>query len=171
MATDGERSLMAGTVDPGRQRESSDERQTKIVDVLVDTFSELMDADPEAFRQKFRKMAAGPFAFYRGSACLFYADMESEKDRWADERTSRVWIQGDLHAENFGTYMDGDGVFVFDVNDFDEAYLGNFTWDIKRMVASVALLAWMKAISDADIASLIETYVRAYVEQVRYFVE
>ena len=162
---------MAGTVDPGRQRESSDERQTKIVDVLVDTFSELMDADPEAFRQKFRKMAAGPFAFYRGSACLFYADMESEKDRWADERTSRVWIQGDLHAENFGTYMDGDGVFVFDVNDFDEAYLGNFTWDIKRMVASVALLAWMKAISDADIASLIETYVRAYVEQVRYFVE
>ena len=162
---------MAGTVELGRQRESSEERQTKIVDVLVDTFSELMVADPEAFRQKFRKMAAGPFAFYRGSACLFYADMESEEDRWADERTSRVWIQGDLHAENFGTYMAGDGVFVFDVNDFDEAYLGHFTWDIKRMVASVALLAWMKAISDADIASLIETYVRAYVEQVRYFVE
>ena len=162
---------MAGTVDPGPQHESSEERQTKIVDVLVDAFSGLMDADPDAFRQKFRKMAADPFAFYRGSACLFYADMEREEDRWADERTSRVWIQGDLHAENFGTYMDGDGVFVFDVNDFDEAYLGHFTWDIKRMVASVALLAWMKAISDADIAALIETYVRAYLEQVRYFVE
>ena len=162
---------MAGTVDLGRRHDSSDKRQTKIVDVLVEAFSELMVADPEAFRQKFRKMAAGPFAFYRGSACLFYADMEREEDRWADERTSRVWIQGDLHAENFGTYMDGDGVFIFDVNDFDEAYLGHFTWDIKRMVASVALLAWMKAISDADIASLIETYVRAYVEQVRYFVE
>jgi uncharacterized protein (DUF2252 family) len=141
------------------------------VDVLVDAFSKLMGADPDAFRQKFRKMASGPFAFYRGSACIFYADMERAEDRWADERTSRVWIQGDLHAENFGTYMDGDGVFVFDVNDFDEAYLGHFTWDIKRMVASVALLAWMKAISDADIAALIETYVRAYLEQVRYFVE
>jgi uncharacterized protein (DUF2252 family) len=162
---------MAGTVDLGRQQESSDERQTKIVDVLVDAFSELMGADPDAFRQKFRKMAAGPFAFYRGSACLFYSDMEQEEDRWADERTSRVWIQGDLHAENFGTYMDGDGVFVFDVNDFDEAYLGHFTWDIKRMVASVALLAWMKAISDADIAHLIEKYVQAYVQQVRYFVD
>ena len=162
---------MAGTVDLGRQQESSDERQTKIIDVLVDAFSELMGADPDAFRQKFRKMAAGPFAFYRGSACLFYSDMEREEDRWADERTSRVWIQGDLHAENFGTYMDGDGVFVFDVNDFDEAYLGHFTWDIKRMVASVALLAWMKAISDADIASLIKTYVQAYVQQVRYFVD
>ena len=54
--------------------------------------------------------------------------------------TSRVWIRGDLHAENFGTYLAGDGIFVFDVNDFDEAYLGHFTWDIKRMVASVALL-------------------------------
>jgi uncharacterized protein (DUF2252 family) len=162
---------MAGDVDLKRQPESSDERQTKIVDVLVEAFSELMVADPNAFRQKFRKMAADPFAFYRGSACLFYADMEREEDRWADERTSRVWIQGDLHAENFGTYMAGDGVFVFDVNDFDEAYLGHFTWDIKRMVASVALLAWMKAISDDDIASLIETYIKAYVEQVRYFVE
>jgi len=161
---------MSGAVDQGQRHESSEERQTKIVDVLVDAFSDLMVADPDAFRQKFRKMAAGPFAFYRGSACLFYADMEREEDRWADERTSRVWIQGDLHAENFGTYMDGDGVFIFDVNDFDEAYLGHFTWDIKRMAASVALLAWMKAISDADIAQLIETYVRAYLEQVRYFI-
>src|SRR5215211_7545241 len=162
---------MAGTVDLGRQRESSEERQKKIVDVLVDAFSELMNADPEAFRQKFRKMAASPFAFYRGSACLFYADMQREEDRWANDRTGRVWIQGDLHAENFGTYLAGDGLFVFDVNDFDEAYLGHFTWDIKRMVASVALLAWSKAISDDDIASLIQTYVRSYVEQVRYFVE
>src|SRR3712207_2446960 len=146
------------------------ERQRKIVDVLVDAFSELMAADPDAFRNKFRKMAAGPFAFYRGSAPLFYADMEGEEDRWADDRTSRVWIQGDLHAENFGTYMAGDGVFVFDVNAFDEAYLGHFTWDIKRMAASVALLGWMKAISDDNIASLIETYVRAYLQQVHYFV-
>jgi uncharacterized protein (DUF2252 family) len=153
------------------QHESPSERQAKIVDVLVDAFSELMVADPDAFRNKFRKMAAGPFAFYRGSAPLFYADMEGEGDRWADDRTSRVWIQGDLHAENFGTYMAGDGVFVFDVNDFDEAYLGHFTWDIKRMVASVALLGWMKAISDTDLAWLIETYVRAYIQQVHYFVD
>jgi uncharacterized protein (DUF2252 family) len=161
---------MPGIADPVQQHESPGERQTKIVDVLVDAFSELMGADPDAFRHKFRKMAADPFAFYRGSAPLFYADMEEEEDRWANDRTSRVWIQGDLHAENFGTYMAGDGVFVFDVNDFDEAYLGHFTWDIKRMVASVSLLGWMKAISDASIAWLIETYVRAYIQQVNYFV-
>ena len=68
-----------------------------------------MEADADAFRVKFRKMAADPWAFYRGSACLFYADMASTDDPWVDERTGRVWIQGDLHAENFGTYMDGQG--------------------------------------------------------------
>ena len=53
---------MPESTDPG-QHGSTGERQTKIVDVLVDAFSELMAADPDAFRSKFRKMAAGPFAF------------------------------------------------------------------------------------------------------------
>ena len=34
-----------------------------------------MKADPVAFRTKYRKMAADPHAFYRGSACLYYADV------------------------------------------------------------------------------------------------
>lgn len=145
------------------------ERQGQIVDVLVDAFSDLMERSPAEFRRRFRKMASDPFAFYRGSACLFYADVIDDEDPWADERTGRVWIQGDLHAQNFGTYMSDDGVFVFDVNDFDEAYVGHFTWDVKRLVASLALLAWSKAISDADIRRLVEAYVRAYVDQVRGF--
>ena len=130
-----------------------------------------MRADPDAFRTKFRKMAADPFAFYRGSACVFYADVADRDDEWADERTSHVWIQGDLHAENFGTYMDGSGVLIFDVNDFDEAYVGHFTWDLQRFAASVALMCWQKALSDQEIGRLIESFVTAYVEQVRWFVD
>jgi uncharacterized protein (DUF2252 family) len=149
----------------------ADARQEHIVSVLVDAFEELIDADARAFRRKFRKMAADPFAFYRGSACLFYADVADRDDPWADERTSRVWIQGDLHAENFGTYMDGDGVLIFDVNDFDEAYLGHFTWDVQRFAASMALLGWRKALSDDDISALVRTYTRAYLDQVRVFTE
>ncbi|GAB2838301.1 DUF2252 domain-containing protein [Actinocorallia aurea] len=145
------------------------ERRTRLVDVLVEAFAPLMERSPAEFRRRFRKMASDPFAFYRGSAPIFYADIVGDDDPWADERTSRVWIQGDLHAQNFGTYMSDDGVFTFDVNDFDEAYIGAFTWDVKRFVASLALLAWSKAISDADITRLIETYVRAYVDQVRFY--
>ncbi|SOE01086.1 Uncharacterized conserved protein, DUF2252 family [Blastococcus haudaquaticus] len=145
------------------------ERGQLIVDVLVEAFADLMAADADAFRTKFRKMAADPFAFYRGSACLFYADMATTEDRWSDERTSRVWIQGDLHAENFGTYMDGAGRIVFDVNDFDEAYLGHLSWDIRRFAASFALLAWRKALGDDVIASLLRTFLTAYLDQAEAF--
>jgi uncharacterized protein (DUF2252 family) len=146
-------------------------RTDRIVEVLTGVFGELAEDDPVAVRRKYRKMAAEPFAFYRGSAPLFYADVAEREDRWADERTSRVWIQGDLHAENFGTYMDGEGHLVFDVNDFDEAYLGHFTWDLQRLVASVALMGWTKAISDDDITRLCGTVLRAYLDQVREFVD
>jgi len=56
------------------------DRGDRIVHVLENAFTELMTADPAAFRHKFRKMAAEPFAFYRGSACLFYADMAETPD-------------------------------------------------------------------------------------------
>jgi uncharacterized protein (DUF2252 family) len=147
----------------------ADQRGEEIVSVLADAFGDLIEADSRAFRRKFRKMAASPFAFYRGSAPLFYADVVQLEDRWADERTSRVWIQGDLHAENFGTYMDSAGILVFDVNDFDEAYLGHFTWDLRRMAASLALLGFAKALSDDAIERMIRTYADAYVAQVKAF--
>ena len=150
---------------------TDEDRSARIVDTLVEAFSDLMRADPAAFRTKFRKMAADPFAFYRGSACLFYADVAERDDPWADGRTGRVWIQGDLHAENFGTYMDGDGVLIFDVNDFDEAYVGHFTWDVTRFAASLALLGWRKALSDEAITDLVRSYARSYLEQVRWFVD
>jgi uncharacterized protein (DUF2252 family) len=160
---------ICGVTTPAELATDDEERSESIVRVLADAFGDLIEADARAFRRKFRKMAASPFAFYRGSAPLFYADVVRLEDPWADERTSRVWIQGDLHAENFGTYMDSAGILVFDVNDFDEAYVGHFTWDLRRMAASLALLGFAKAVSDEAIERMIATYARAYVEQVRAF--
>ncbi|RKS06713.1 uncharacterized protein (DUF2252 family) [Nocardiopsis sp. Huas11] len=161
--------MMGAMYDFHEATDHSPERRAFIVDTLESAFTDLMSSDPSAFRVKFRKMAANPFAFYRGSAALFYADVASAPDPWSDERTSRVWIQGDLHAENFGTYMDSTGRLVFDVNDFDEAYLGHFTWDVLRLAASIALLGWQKALSDDDIGTLVARCVRAYADQVREF--
>jgi uncharacterized protein (DUF2252 family) len=144
-------------------------RRQQVIDVLTEAFDDLLRVDPRGFRTKFRKMAADPFAFYRGSACVFYADMADLDDRWADDRTSRVWIHGDLHAENFGTYMNAEGQLVFDVNDFDEAYLGHFSWDLRRFVASLALMGWQKALPEGDVRRLAAEYLRAYVDQVRRY--
>ncbi len=53
--------------------------QDLIVSSLIEPFEPLMKADAAGFRTKFRKMAADPFAFYRGSACVFYADMDATR--------------------------------------------------------------------------------------------
>ncbi|GAA2287800.1 DUF2252 domain-containing protein [Streptomyces kunmingensis] len=147
---------------------TAEQRGEEILAVFDTAFGELLAADPAAFRVKFRKMAASAFAFYRGTACLFYRDMEREQHGgpYLDDRTSRVWIHGDLHAENFGTYMDATGRLIFNVNDFDEAYVGPFTWDLKRFAASVALIGYSKALGDDQISDLVRTYTAAYRERI-----
>lgn len=145
-------------------------RKQRIIEVLEEAFADLMVADPHAFRVKYRKMAADPFAFFRGTACLFYADVTRMREPFVDDRTSRIWIHGDLHAENFGTYLNSDGRMVFDVNDFDEAYVGRFTWDLRRFAASLALMGWHKALPESTVRDLVARYVRAYLTQVNHYV-
>ena len=141
-------------------------RTDLIIETLGDAFAPLMRADPVAFRRKYRTMAADPHAFYRGTACLFYADVTGAEDPFCDERSGRIWIHGDLHVENFGTYLNSHGRLVFDVNDFDEAYLGPFTWDLQRFAASLALVGWQKALPEDDVRRLLGRYLRAYLSQV-----
>ncbi len=158
---------------------TADEKRTDlIVEVLDDAFAPLMEADPHAFRVKYRKMAADPFAFYRGAACLFYADVarsdgphSSWDEEFVSEQSSRIWIHGDLHAENFGTYMSSSGRLVFDVNDFDEAYIGHYTWDLQRFAASLSLMSWTKALPQDDVRRLVARYARGYLAQVSRYVD
>lgn len=147
----------------------SEERSQLIVAVFAECFGDLARRHPGAFRTKFRKMAASAVAFYRGSSCLFYADLAGHADDFAAGDASRVWIHGDLHAENFGTYMTGGGALVFDVNDFDEAFVGPFTWDVRRMAVSLALLAYGKAASDDELRAVVTAAVVAYAEQIEAF--
>jgi uncharacterized protein (DUF2252 family) len=151
--------------------EKPEQRQKFIIDLFDRHCGEQIRANPKAWRGKFRKMAASPFAFYRGSAILFFSDLADEQDPFHNENTSRIWIHGDLHAENFGSYMNSEGVFVFDVNDFDESYVGPFTWDLKRLAASLSLLGYQKALSDDEIRQAISTVVQSYVNQVKHFAE
>uniref|UniRef100_A0AAU3H1X6 DUF2252 domain-containing protein n=1 Tax=Streptomyces sp. NBC_01401 TaxID=2903854 RepID=A0AAU3H1X6_9ACTN len=146
----------------------AEQRGEQILAVFDTAFGQLLAADPAACRVSFRKMAGSAFAFYQGSAALFYADLDREQHTGAylDERTGRVWIHGDLHAGNFGTYMDADGRLVFSVNDFDEAYVGPFTWDLKRFAASVALIGHAKALGDDQITELVRAYAGAYRERI-----
>lgn len=62
--------------------------------------------------------------------------------------------------------MDSTGRLIFNVNDFDEAYVGPFTWDLKRFAASVALIGYSKALGDEQITELVQVYAGAYRERI-----
>ena len=116
---------------------------------------------------KFRKMAARPARVLpRQRLPLLRRRHRRARTRSPTSDSGRIWIHGDLHVENFGTYLNSDGRLVFDVNDFDEAYLGRFTWDLQRFAASLALVGWQKALPEDDVRRLIGRYVRAYLAQV-----
>ena len=151
--------------------QADDERTELILATLTEAFEPLMKADADAFRTKFRKMAADPFAFYRGSACLFYADMRERRGplggrahgpRLDPRRSARGELR---HLHEL------EGVLTFDVNDFDEAYVGHFSWDLRRFVASLALMGWQKALPEDAVRELAAGYLRAYVERVHVYVE
>ena len=62
------------------------------------------------------RMAASPFAFLRGSACVMARDLAETPITGFS-----VVIDGDAHLNNFGMYGTPQREVVFDLNDFDEA--------------------------------------------------
>jgi hypothetical protein len=56
------------------------ERSEFIINTFTNFFNDGILTNPTAFRSRFRKMAANPFNFYRGSAVLFYQDLKIDKD-------------------------------------------------------------------------------------------
>ena len=78
------------------------------------------------------RMASSPFAFLRGSACVMASDLSTLPISGIP-----VIMDGDAHLNNFGMYGTPQREVVFDLNDFDEAVIGPWEWDLKRLVASV----------------------------------
>ncbi len=54
-----------------------------------------------------------------------------------------VLAVGDLHVENYGTWRDPEGRWVWGINDFDEAFPMAFTIDLVRLSTSTLFAAGM----------------------------
>ena len=102
--------------------------------------------EPERLALKYKAMRTNAFRFLRGSCHLFHERMTA--GGLAPEGPA-AWICGDLHLENFGTYLGDNGLTYFDANDFDEAVRAPCTWDILRLAASMLVAAPVLAIKAA----------------------
>ena len=89
------------------------------------------------------RMVANPFAFLRGAAAVMATDL-------AGQPIAGIPVQagGDSHLMNFGAFVTPENNILFDVNDFDETLPGvDFTVDLKRLAASVAVAALQTDVS------------------------
>ena len=115
--------------------------------------------DPERLQLKYRAMRKGPFAFLRGTCHLFHERLPSGG---VLASLPRVWVCGDLHLENFGSYKADNRLVYFDVNDFEEAVLAPASRDLVRLLASVRVGAESVGLPSARAGQLCRTLLGAY---------
>jgi uncharacterized protein (DUF2252 family) len=90
-------------------------------------------------------MLASPFAFFRGAALVMAADLAA-----GPRSDLTAQLCGDAHVSNFGVFGSPERNLVFDINDFDETLPGPWEWDVKRLMASLAIAARGNGFRDAD---------------------
>jgi uncharacterized protein (DUF2252 family) len=116
--------------------------------------------EPERLALKYRGMCKSPFAFFRGTAHLFWEDLAARRS--ALPNAPLVWTCGDLHFENFGSFQGDNGLSYFDLNDFDEAALAPATWEVSRFVTSVYVAAASLNLTGTEANELVESFLDAY---------
>jgi len=121
---------------------------------------------PDLVPIRYGRMAASPFAFFRGAAAVMAADLSH-----VDRSGLDVQLCGDAHLSNFGGFASPERDLIFDVNDFDETVPGPFEWDLKRLAASLEIAGRGREFDDATRRSIVAQGSASYRTATREFAE
>jgi uncharacterized protein (DUF2252 family) len=136
-----------------------------------------MKAYPDLLAHKAIRMSASPLALLRGSAPLFYELLERHP-ALAEGPRGEGWLVGDAHLENFGAYRPGalsleetsksraSERIAFDLNDFDDACVGPWRFDVLRLVTSLVLGGREMGADGPRTLELCDTLLTAYTDAV-----
>ena len=112
---------------------------------------------PELVPLRHQRMAASPWNYYRGAAAVMAGDLASQPHSGLE-----VQLCGDAHVLNFGLWATPERNLMFDLRDFDETLPGPFEWDVKRLAASLVVVARENGVkrgrADAAVAAAVEAY-------------
>jgi hypothetical protein len=95
------------------------------------------DVVADDIKAKHKLMKTNAFMFLRAT----YFRWAKKIGTWCPDLMDapQILCVGDLHLENFGTWRDADGRFVWGVNDFDEAAVMPYVLDLVRLAASIRI--------------------------------
>ncbi|CAN5244721.1 hypothetical protein BH23VER1_BH23VER1_29700 [soil metagenome] len=121
---------------------------------------------PEGAEEKFDKLASSPFSFFRGTALLYYRDHAG-----IDSHLPSVFTVGDVHPENFGVMPNADGAPFFGVDDFDEACVAPFSYDLRRGALGFDIAAKENGLSKKKRRKVVRAFLRGYFGQLAGFAQ
>lgn len=141
------------------------ERRPAARDVIAHLREQNATRVPELVPLRMQRMLASPFAFYRGTAGLMALDLGRDPH-------SGILVAscGDAHISNFGFYASPERQLVFDLNDFDEAAVAPWEWDLKRLVTSVVVGGREAGYAERDIEGVARRAIASYVSVLRRMV-
>src|SRR5579864_8159496 len=116
---------------------------------------------PELVPIRHYRMAASPWNYYRGAAAVMAADL-------AAQPSSGLTVQlcGDAHVLNFGLWATPERNLLFDLRDFDETLPGPFEWDVKRLLASIVVLARDNGLSESTAREAVGAAMTGYRQKI-----
>jgi uncharacterized protein (DUF2252 family) len=128
---------------------------------------------PHLFAHKVERMTPSPLALLRGSAPLFYEVLASHA-ALREGPPGEGWLVGDAHLENFGAYRTealsvdetkathSKETIVFDLNDFDDAFIGPWRFDVLRLLTSLLLGGREMGVDGPQALALCDAFLDAY---------
>lgn len=106
---------------------------------------------PELLPERTQRMSQSSFTFFRGTAELMEYDLAHQ-----DNSPIHTVSCGDAHIGNFGFYGSPERQLLFDLNDFDEAGINPFEWDVKRLAVSTLLAGREHQFEDEKLSTLVK---------------
>lgn len=116
---------------------------------------------PQLLKLKYKAMRDDKYRFFRATPHLFYQDIP--KDSFLLD-LPHIWLCGDLHLENLGSYKGDNRITHFNINDFDECILGPCLLDVSRMLTSIYMASSTLDIDEKEAHVLCKIFVDVYFE-------
>ena len=118
--------------------------------------------------QKFEKMSASPYVFFRGSNHLYWEDFYNDWriNFFGGTKATLTWINGDAHIYNYGAYSDHNGQAIFCMDDFDDSIIADYQFDLWRMAISIVLDCREHSVFSKNVQKrAVRIFARAYRQQ------
>lgn len=119
---------------------------------------------PQLLPLRHKRMMQNYFSFLRGTVeVMVYDFLHTGK-----QTNIPVMICGDAHLNNFGFFASPERDLLFGLNDFDEARVGNWEFDLKRLMVSADLAGEINGYSKHDVHKILKKTAKSYKKGIKH---